>query len=190
EVRAVTYTLRYPGETWAQFAGLEKHWERADLVARRQGEDTVVITTKNTTAVNVLLPRIRAVKIDGQTVKIADSRDAGVSLHRENGTWKSGAPDEKIRKRHELSGPIDDAFMNRFVMVRPTGKPFHPELGAWANDELMHATKMWRDIFRADAPVKDDIAITAEDIATNNLILWGDPGSNTVLARLLAQLPL
>ena len=49
---------------------------------------------------------------------------------------------------------------------------------------------MWRDIFRGDAPVKDDTAITAADIAANNLVLWGDPSSNKVLAKLLPQLPL
>jgi hypothetical protein len=49
---------------------------------------------------------------------------------------------------------------------------------------------MWRDIFRGDAPAKDDSAITADDIRDQNLILWGDPGSNAVLRKLLARLPL
>jgi hypothetical protein len=38
--------------------------------------------------------------------------------------------------------------------------------------------------------VKDDTEITAEDIASNNLILWGDPGSNSLLAKILPELPL
>jgi len=45
-------------------------------------------------------------------------------------------------------------------------------------------------MFRGEARVKDDTSITDEDIANSNLILWGDPASNKVLARILDQLPL
>ena len=34
-------------------------------------------------------------------------------------------------KRHGLQGPIDDAFMDSFLMVRPTGKPLNEKVGAW-----------------------------------------------------------
>ena len=37
---------------------------------------------------------------------------------------------------------------------------------------------------------RDDRAVTAADIANHNLILFGDPGSNSVMARLLRGLPL
>jgi len=37
---------------------------------------------------------------------------------------------------------------------------------------------------------KEDKAITEADIANNNLILWGDPGSNSVIAKVLAKLPI
>ena len=36
----------------------------------------------------------------------------------------------------------------------------------------------------------DDHAVTARDIADYHLILFGDPGSNTVIARLLERLPI
>lgn len=189
EVRVTTYTLRYPGKSWAQFAGLEKHWERADLTARREADDAVVITTKNTTAIDLLLPGIRSVTIDGQTVALAPKGNAGASLHREAGTWKAGAPTATLRKRPQQSGPIDDAFMSAFLFVRPTGRPLHAKVGAWANAELAHATKMWRDIFRGEAPVKDDTSVDAKDIGSKHLVLWGDPASNQLLARIVAQLP-
>jgi hypothetical protein len=38
--------------------------------------------------------------------------------------------------------------------------------------------------------VKDDRAIGAADIADHNLILFGDPGSNSVIANVLPRLPL
>ena len=51
-------------------------------------------------------------------------------------------------------------------------------------------TNHWRRHYRGDARVKDDTAVTREDMATHHLVLFGDPASNVVLARLAAQLPI
>ena len=74
-------------------------------------------------------------------------------------------------------------------MVRPTGKPLNAKAGAWAAAELASATNEWRAQFRGDARVKDDVAVTARDIAEHNLILWGDPSSNQILAKIADKLP-
>jgi len=37
--------------------------------------------------------------------------------------------------------------------------------------------------------VKDDRDVTASDIANNNLILFGDPWSNQLIARIIGKLP-
>jgi hypothetical protein len=79
--------------------------------------------------------------------------------------------------------------MDRFLMVRPTGKPLNDKVGSWASGEMKHAVEHWRSQFRGDAPVKDDSAVTDADIASSNLILWGDPSSNTVLAKIADKLP-
>src|SRR5262249_15380116 len=42
---------------------------------------------------------------------------------------------------------------------------------------------------RGDARVKDDRAIAASDIADYNLILFGDPRSNSVIGRIVDRLP-
>jgi hypothetical protein len=100
------------------------------------------------------------------------------------------APDKGLHKRHGLQGPIDDAFLDRFLMVRPTGKPLHERSAAWVKAEMQHALDNWRSQFRGDAPVKDDTAVTDDDIAGSNLILWGDPSSNKVLAKIVKKLPI
>src|SRR6185312_11845015 len=81
-----------------------------------------------------------------------------------------------LRKQHGLQGPIDDAFMDSFIFVRPTGKALNDKVGAWAKNELDLAIAGWRRVFRGDVRIKDDTAITAEDMANANLVLWGDPG--------------
>ena len=44
--------------------------------------------------------------------------------------------------------------------------------------------------FRGDLPVKDDVDVTDDDARTSHLILFGDPGSNSWIARALPRLPL
>jgi Prolyl oligopeptidase family len=113
------------------------------------------------------------------------------SFVRDGDIWKIAArPQPGLRKKHNLQGPIDDAFMSSFIFVRPTGKPASEKTAAWANAELERAIEHWRRHFRGDARVKDDTAITEDDIKSANLILWGDPSSNSLIAKTAAQLPI
>jgi hypothetical protein len=91
---------------------------------------------------------------------------------------------------HGLQGPIDDAFLDSFLVVHPTGKALSEETAKWAALEETHFVNQWRSQFRGDAQVRDDDEVTEEDIASNNLVLWGDPGSNAVLAKIAAKLPI
>jgi hypothetical protein len=65
-----------------------------------------------------------------------------------------------------------------------------PELGTWVESELTAARTLWREVFRGDAPIKSDRELSDGDIADRNLVLWGDPTSNAIIARILAQLPI
>jgi hypothetical protein len=112
-------------------------------------------------------------------------------FRRDNGKWALADDDVKaLRKRHNLQGPIDNAFMDSFVMVRSTGIPMNETVGKWAKSEQDRAIQQWRGLFRGEPQVKDDSAITDADIAASNLVLWGDPQSNKVLARIADKLPI
>ena len=191
EVRLTTYTLQYPRAAWVEIEGLEHHWERADVRATTASSSTATVVTTNVEALKLDLFGLRSVTIDNQKVKLPWQRQrAGLALYKISGKWTSGWPDAPLRKQPGLTGPVDDAFMSSFVFVRPTGNPLNAKLGGWVQAELDHATKMWRDIFRGDAQVKDDTAVSDEDIASKNLVLWGDPTSNRLLAKMLKRLPL
>jgi hypothetical protein len=43
---------------------------------------------------------------------------------------------------------------------------------------------------RGDIRVKDDKSVSAADIANYNLVLFGDPGSNVLIAKVLGGLPI
>ncbi len=94
------------------------------------------------------------------------------------------------QKHPGLQGPIDDAFTGPFLVVRGTGKPLNVKVQNWADDRLTRFTGDWSRYFRGDLRIKDDVEVTDEDIEQNHLILFGDPGSNRLIARVLPALPL
>jgi len=200
EDHLTTYTLRYASSSRIKIMEQELPWERSDVHARFPTHDELVITTRNVAAFTVKLDHTerRAVNIDGQAVTLGEV-EPYYWFVKDSGRWTfkdAGFTDarwrKQTRKQPGLSGPIDDAFMDAFLFVRPTGKPLNEKIGAWAAAELAHATKMWRDIFRAELRVKDDTAVTDDDLANHHVVLWGDASSNRLLARMLAtqKLPL
>ena len=80
--------------------------------------------------------------------------------------------------------------MHAFIMARPTGQPMNEKVGAWAAAEMDHATDQWRRQFRGEARVKTDTDVSDAEIASNNIVLWGDPQSNRLLAKIAPQLPI
>lgn len=109
----------------------------------------------------------------------------------ESGEWNAfESLAEGLRKRHNLQGPIDDAFMDSFIFVRPTGTTANEAVGKWAEAELTRAIEHWRRHFRGDARVVNDVDLTDEMIQSSNIVLWGDPKSNSVLAKIADKLPI
>ncbi|MGH9659654.1 MAG: hypothetical protein ACRD96_13985, partial [Bryobacteraceae bacterium] len=132
--------------------------------------------------------------IDGQKVSTdgpMSDRSWTAPFHKSGGNWVAGqATAGRLHKRHGLQGPIDDAFLDSFIFVRPTGTPAAPGVAAWVEAEQSRAIREWRRQFRGQPQVRDDVAVTDADMASSNLVLWGDPGSNKLLARLVASLPI
>ena len=203
QIRFTTWTLRYNRMLWLTLDGLEKHWERARVDAEIPDSATVRLKTKNVTALTLdfapgLCPldgtRRPKVVLDGQGLNappVLSDRSWRAHFRKNGGRWVVAASieDGTLRKRPGLQGPIDDAFMDSFLMVAPTGKPMNAKVGAWAAAEREHARVHWRRQFRGEARVKNDNDVTDADIAAHNLVLWGDPASNRLLARIADKLP-
>src|SRR5262249_54958321 len=100
---------------------------------------------------------------------------------------------ERLRqpqKTHGLTGPIDDAFTTSFLCVRGTGDAWHEATAEHARANLERFRGEWKRYFRGGLPVKDDKDVTPADLANSNLILFGDPASNSLIAQALPGLPL
>jgi hypothetical protein len=109
-----------------------------------------------------------------------------------DGKWRQsgGGPRAVAVKEPGLQGPIDDAFMDSFLIVTPTSPSSRPKVAAFIDRELKHAVEHWRKQFRGDARVKKDVDVTPADIAAHNLILFGEPESNALVGKVLPYLPL
>jgi hypothetical protein len=80
--------------------------------------------------------------------------------------------------------------MQPFVCVRGTGTAWNEAQGAWAKWTLERFAGEFDKWMRAKVPVVDDKDVTPELIQSKSLILFGDPGSNSVLGGMLRQLPI
>ena len=204
-VRFVTYTLKYPGCEWVEILGLEKHYTRA-LVDAESVEGGFKVTTENVRALHLGLPPGSAripltVAIDKDRVETrpyhTPAGEYHLYLEKRDGHWHAVLPQklatDRLRRRQKVGGfqgPIDDAFTTSFLCVRGTGEPWHKTTQEYAENNLKRFQAEWDRYMRGPLPVKDDTDVDAADITGKHLILFGDPGSNSLIAQVLDGLPL
>ena len=212
KIEFVTYSLRYNHMHWVQVDGLARHWEQARISADLNyltpdvtiNDPQIVVNARNVTDFTLALEpgwfpygskqRV-TVLVRGQQFELRGASDHSFNakFHFTAEGWKQGARPlvpGALRKQPGLQGPIDDAFLDSFMFVKATGKSPHDKVNKWVDAESTRAIEHWRKQFRGQARLKNDTDITDEDIAAHNLVLWGDPASNTVLARIADRLPI
>ncbi len=192
KVHLTTYTLRYNRMDWVKINALQRHWEESTLTATHTGQGALSVQTQGVTSLTLFPPEAWGRKsgwkitCDGQVLSAPNG--APLRLQKTEKGWVIAAASESgLRKRHGLQGPIDDAFQDAFVFVRPTGKALLPVADAWARAEMERAIAQWRLVFRGEIRVVADTEVTPELMATHHLVLWGDPGSNLLLTKLLSS---
>ena len=203
EVHLVTYTLKYNRMYWLTIDRLGEHWQKAQVDAALIAPNRFAITAGNVRQLTFSLPagqRLLAVnsqvelQIGPDVLKVpapASDRSWTFTTHLADGHWQPGPlPGEGLAKRSGLQGPIDDALMDSFIFVAPSGTDSSELVNKWVHDEMQRAIEHWRRHFRGDARVKQDTEITAEDIASANLVLWGTPGMNSLLGKVADRLPI
>ena len=199
-VRFVTWTLKFSRCHWIEVLGLTEHYQRAEIDARVADDGAITLAEpRNITRFAIHSP---AVPGEGGSVTIAGipialpEPVAGATrpllLEKRDGKWTCpGTLDSATLtgKRPGLQGPMDDAFARPFLCVRGTGKAWNPNVDAWAEANLRRFTDEWRRHYRGYLPVKNDSEVTDDDVQRSNLILFGDPGSNVWISKVLPQLP-
>jgi pimeloyl-ACP methyl ester carboxylesterase len=209
-----TYTLRYPQRSWLRVDEIEAHYHAPATVLASLTVDrglnrwhveqagvtgfSIVcppgqhgIGHGSTSVVGIVNQGAERAATDFRIRETATDQSLQLSFHQVDGKWKLGKrPDDGLRKKHGLQGPIDDAFLESFLMVRPTGEAAHKKVGEWTRSECDRAIEQWRRHFRGEARVKNDKDVTDDDVRNHNLVLWGDPSSNAMLAKIADKLPI
>ena len=200
-VRFVTYTLKYPRVGWLQIEGLVEHYRRTEVDAEVRGQAVVVGRVDNVAAFSVDRHAGQTVVLGGEEFPLESAAKGllpRVYFRREGAAWKSLDYNESRRleqnddqlKRPGVQGPIDDAFTGAFFCVVPTGVPWNPAVGRWSDERFARFRDDWAQYLRGDVRVKKDVDVTDDDLSSANVIAFGDPGSNRLLARMLPKLPM
>ncbi len=206
EVRFVTYTLKYPSCYWVTLMALGQHYKLARVEARRHDHGFRVKTTNlRALRLDLWAGATREgieVEIDGQKLeKVIPYQgrrgELAVYLEKRDKAWASVLPERlfverqrRPQKVHNLQGPIDDAFTSSFLCVRGTGEAWHEATAEHAREELARFQTEWSKYLRGELPVKNDVDVTPDDLASRHLVLFGDPASNSLIEQALPGLPM
>ena len=115
-----------------------------------------------------------------------------ITLAYREGAWKPraehGLDPEGLRKRPDLCGPTIEAFNSSFLLVYGTS-------GSSADTQINFQQARWAQVWwqiwaNGHCQIKADNALIEEDLAAYNLILYGNAGSNQVVARINDELPI
>ena len=200
ELKFVTYTLKFNKCDWLRIEEQEEPYERTEVVSTF-ADGVLKVTTENIRALSVARGVADAIVLDGGA-KVMLAEAAGgdlpdVYFQLEKDGWRLLTYQESLafadnvngHKRHGLQGPIDDAFAQPFVLVQGSGDAWNEAVDDWAAIELKRVATEWDRWFRGQPKVVLDRQLSDQDIASKNLVLFGDPGSNAVLAKVLGKLP-
>jgi len=197
-IRFLTYTTRYNRSHWISIDGMEKHYQRAEVDAQRDADHrTYNIATKNVS--RLVLREMNyagSLRVDGQnpfanSQLVKKTGGPQITLEKVGASWRvETAKPAAPQKTHALQGPVDDAFLDPFLLVRPTGTPWNKEANEQALRILARFDRVYARWYRAHPRIKDDKDVTESDFAKYNVALFGDPGSNQWIAKLNGRLPM
>jgi len=167
----------------------------AQIDARRAANGDVQVTTRNVEGFTIAGQGSEPaqVTVDGAAVRV--KRGAALSFNKSPNKspseWRQGLV-PATAKRPGAEGPIARAASERHIYVYGT-------LGAQTAEELedrrrqAQAAANWSTIrshLLLSLPVKADREVTADDIDSADLVLFGTAESNALVARFAGKLPL
>lgn len=200
QIRFVTWTLKYNRCEWLTIEEMIRPYEETLAEGGVDDDGILRLTTKNIAALRIARDMADRIEIDGSSFPLRSAAEGllpDVYFEQSADGWSLLEYDDSIafsenpgrHKRHDLQGPIDDAFMDSFICVTGTSDPWSQQHQASADAVLDLFRREHDKWLRGRVPVIRDTELTDDHIADSNLILFGDPGSNPVIARVLDQLP-
>jgi enterochelin esterase-like enzyme len=198
EVVFRTNRLQFNQAYWVRIDAIETVPELARIRARVLAGNQLEVETENVRRFSLLLngrlvdPRQPvAIAADGVLgFNGAVPVDSALSFEKEEGGRYRLAQGEAtgLVKNHQLFGPIIDAYSSPFLYVYGTS-------GTAADTEANRRAARqdaldWRTWANGNAEIKRDVEVTPTDIEDKNLVLYGGPACNTIVAAVSEELPI
>lgn len=196
EVHVVSGDYRAARQHWLEITRFESYPQLGKLVGKAS-DSAVDISTQNVRAFNLELADVPLkgaqveVRIDGASVQRGESAKLGkrLSFVKQAGRWQSGSPAASgLEKRPGVSGPLTDAYFGRMVHVYGTKQEARTAELKKLAEKGARGWPMW--LWTVEQDVIKDSEVTPELAKSAHLVLYGTPGDNLVLDRVMSRLPI
>jgi hypothetical protein len=201
EVRVVTGDYRANRQHWVTVTRIDGYPRLARVRATVQGE-----------VIDVEASHVRALELDLKQAPLAAGTQLRVRVNGKDayrggraacgavlalsagadGNFRRGTPPVPaagtLEKKPGLSGPITDAYYGAMAHVYGTGDPAAIATLKRAAQRGAQGWPLW--LWRVQQPVLADSEVTDAIARSHTLVLYGTPGSNSVLERIAGSLPI
>jgi len=190
-VRLVARSYRYGSAYWIRMDGIAPG-ALASVDARLTGKNAARVETSDVDGFTILakglsLPAV--VTVDGAAIRV---RAGALSFSKIDGRWRQGLPAPN-GKRAGAEGPIAAAVAGRHIYVYGTADHPPAEVAA-ARRAMAEKAADWSAPPYARAAVtfevKADAEVTDADLENDDLVVFGERGTNALIARFAQNLPL
>ena len=201
EVRVVTGDYRANRQHWVAVTRIDGFPRLARVRAVAAG-DVIEVEASHVRAFELDLRQVPLaagsqlrVRVNGKDAYQGGRAQAGAALALSvgpDGHFRPGPlpapPPGTLEKKAGASGPISDAYYGAMVHVYGTADPKATEALERAAQRGASGWPLW--LWRVQQPVIADSELTDAIARSHHLVLYGTPGSNTVLERIAASLPI
>lgn len=185
EVRYVTGTLRDGQMNWVKITAFDRYDQLASIDAVVDENNRIKITTSNVSGFEItppqaLLAKNHTVQVELNGTLLPPKYEAGQKIIYPQQNPPQSFPGYKTAQR---SGPVKACFRDPFLVVYGTKNA----------DDQIRARRFiseWQQYADGTPPVKADAEVTLDDLEKYNLVLFGTPRSNALLAKIADKLPL
>jgi pimeloyl-ACP methyl ester carboxylesterase len=184
KVRLTTGTLRDGKTDWVRITAFDRYDQLASIDAHIAENNSVEVTTSNVAGFELTPPKVlftsqKDIEIKLNGTLLPQKYSAGQKIMYPQEPPPQSFPGYKTAHR---SGPIKACFRDPFLAVYGTTNP----------DDQIHAwqfVSQWQGYADGVPPMKADKDVTPDDLEKYNLILFGTPDSNLLLAKIADKLP-
>ncbi|MFL6332854.1 MAG: prolyl oligopeptidase family serine peptidase [Pyrinomonadaceae bacterium] len=191
-VSLATAQLKYGSAYWLRIDRLTEPTVVGRILATRRSETELEVVTENVSEYEILLGPLG--HRNGKPLSVTTNGRLSFSGVPDGDVVRldlesvAQAQPETLRKNREVEGPILHAFAGPFLLVEGATGPAEGRVNVEVLSRRIRET--WMKNYFVECPLKKDWEVTEEDVEKKNLILLGDAETNSLIKKVLPDIPL